>query len=47
MDKVCLLDRGAKCRILTEPFILSLDARIAKEAVDGLQRVDIALSKAQ
>jgi hypothetical protein len=45
MDKVCLLDSGDRCRVLTKPFILSLDARVSKEMVDGLQRVDIALSK--
>lgn len=45
MDRVCLLDSGDRCRVLTKPFILSLDARVSKEMVDGLQRVSIALSK--
>lgn len=29
------------------PFILSLDARINKEKIEGLQRVDIAVSKSR
>jgi hypothetical protein len=42
MDKVYIKNSWYKDR---EPFILSLDARVNKEKIEGLQRVDIALLK--
>lgn len=40
MNKVYFNNSWYKDR---EPFILSLDARVNKEKIEGLQRVDIAL----
>lgn len=41
MDRLCL--QSSTCESIR--FLVSLDVRISKEKVDGLQRVDIALSK--
>ena len=41
MNRVCL--QSSTCESIR--FLVSLDVRISKEKVDGLQRVDIALSK--
>lgn len=43
MDRVCL--QGSVYDNVS--FLVSLDVRISKEKVDGLQRVDIALSKSE
>lgn len=43
MDRVCL--QGSVYNNVS--FLVSLDVRISKEKVDGLQRVDIALSKSE
>lgn len=43
MDRICL--QSSTCESIR--FLVSLDVRISKEKVDGLQRVDIALSKSE
>nr|DAS80291.1 MAG TPA: hypothetical protein [Caudoviricetes sp.] len=43
MDRICL--QSSTCDDIK--FLVSLDVRISKEKVDGLQRVDIALSKSE
>ena len=43
MDRVCLQDSVYD----DVRFLVSLDVRISKEKIDGLQRVDIALSKSE
>lgn len=43
MDRVCLA--SSTCESIR--FLVSLDVRISKEKIDGLQRVDIALSKSE
>lgn len=43
MDRVCLQGSGYD----DVRFLVSLDVRISKEKVEGLQRVDIALSKSE
>lgn len=43
MDRICL--QGSLYNDIR--FLVSLDVRISKEKIDGLQRVDIALSKSE
>lgn len=43
MDRICL--QSSTCESIR--FLVSLDVRISKEKIDGLQRVDIALSKSE
>lgn len=43
MDRICL--QSSTCDAIK--FLVSLDVRISKEKIDGLQRVDIALSKSE